>query len=109
MRKTATAGRRFNIDGAVRRAGVVAVALYLALVQMLSAAHAVSGEANAPNHHNSACVLCVAAHGNSHGLIPGAVEAPAAPISFIALSAIAARALAPARVRAPAPRGPPSF
>jgi len=109
MRKTTTARRSFDIDGAVRRAGVVAAALYLALVQMLSAAHALSGEGNAPNHHNSACVLCVAAHGNSHGLIPGEAKAPAAPISFIALSPIARHALAPARVRAPAPRGPPSF
>jgi hypothetical protein len=109
MRGPARHRKGFDFNGALCRAGVVAAALYLALVQMLSAAHAVSGEANAPNHHNSACVLCVAAHGNSHGLIPGAIEAPAAPISFIALSPIVRHTLAPARVRAPAPRGPPSF
>ncbi len=109
MRRLARHRKGFDFNGAARRASVVAAALYLALVQMLSAAHAMSGEANAPNHHNSACVLCLAAHGTGHGLTPGEVKAPAAPISFIVLSPIVRHALAPARVRAPAPRGPPSF
>lgn len=109
MRGPARHRKGFDFNGAVRRAGVVAAALYLALVQMLSAAHAMSAEANAPNHHNSACVLCVAAHGTNHGLLVGEVKAPAAPTAFAVALSTAPRVPVGVRTLAHAPRGPPSF
>lgn len=93
----------------MRRIVLVAAILYLALVQALSAAHALSGEANAPNHHTSACAVCVAAHGASAGLPSGEVETPTPPAAFDAVAPVAGLPLTPTQTYAPVSRGPPSY
>jgi hypothetical protein len=95
--------------GALKRAAVIAAALYLAIVQILSAAHAVPGKPDSPHHDTSACVLCVAAHGFSHGVTPS-VFVPSAPIEvFTPLAPVELLSLVSAVIFAPSSRGPPSF
>ncbi|MEX0645829.1 MAG: hypothetical protein WD076_10990, partial [Parvularculaceae bacterium] len=53
------------------RAGLIAAALYLALVQVLTAAHAYSGQAMAPDHDRAACVFHFAADRSHAGLPSG--------------------------------------
>lgn len=108
MRAVAMQIDEFDERALLRRVVLVAAVLYLALVQVLSAAHALSGEANAPNHHNSACALCVAAHGTGTGAPAGEIEIPTPSPATEPPAPFAAVPLAPARIYAPAPRGPPS-
>jgi hypothetical protein len=91
------------------RVPVIAAALYLALVQVLTAAHAASGEAQAPDHNPAACVLHIAAD-RMHGAAPSApaeLMPPAAeylPFSLPAVVAIVGEDLL-----LPPSRGPPSL
>lgn len=93
--------------GVLRRFPVIAAALYLALVQILSAAHAESGLANAPDHDGAACVLCLTAHGAGHGLAAGETRLPAPAQASFAVALLAPLGLAPTHAPAPSPRGPP--
>lgn len=109
MRSVAMQVSAFEERALLRRIVLVAAVLYLALVQVLSAAHAFSGDANAPNHHTSACAVCVAAHGASAGLPSGDIETPTPPAAFDAVAPIAGRPLTPTQTYAPVSRGPPSY
>lgn len=109
MHAAAMQVRDFERRALLRRIVLVAAVLYLALVQVLSAAHAVSGEANAPNHHTSACALCVAAHGASGSLPMGEVEIPTPLVAAAAVAPVAGRPLTPTQTYAPVSRGPPSY
>lgn len=109
MHAAAMQVRDFERRALLRRIVLVAAVLYLALVQVLSAAHAMSGEANAPNHHTSACALCVAAHGASGSLPTGEVEIPTPLVTVAAVAPVAGRPLTPTQTYAPVSRGPPSY
>lgn len=93
----------------LRRAPVIAAALYLALVQILTAAHAASGEAQAPDHNSAACVFHIAAD-RMHGAAPTApaeIVPPAAEYLPLALPAVVA--LIGEAATLPPSRGPPSL
>lgn len=100
---------QLGLDRALGRAGVIAAALYLAFVQILTVAHAASGEAAAPGHDRAACVLHFAADRSQAGLPSG--EAVVLPPPTDYAPSIIPVSTAPAGVRtfAPLSRGPPSF
>lgn len=107
--RTRTLRRQFGFDRALGRAGVVAAALYLAFVQVLTAAHAYSGQAMAPDHNQAACVFHFAAD-RSHAGLPSSDAVIVPPLTDYAPS-IAPASTAPfaARIFAPPPRGPPAL
>lgn len=106
-------GRR---HGAGNRAGawfarvpVIAAALYLALIQILTAAHAASGEAQSPDHDAAACVLHIAAD-RHHGCAPSApaeIIPPATEYRPFSLPAVVAVAGEDSTL--PPSRGPPAL
>jgi hypothetical protein len=92
------------------RITVIAAALYLALIQVLTAAHAASGEARAPDHNPAACVLHIAGermHGATTPTAPAEIVAPASEYSPFALPVVVT--LVGEDALHPPSRGPPSL
>lgn len=56
----------------------MAAVLWLALVQILSAAHAYSGDAAAPDHSPASCVICLNGH-HADDVLPAIDETPSVP------------------------------
>ncbi len=100
---------QFGLDRAFGRAGVVAAALYLAFVQILTVAHAASGQAMAPDHDPAACVYHFVAD-RLHAGLPSSEAVVLPPPTDYAPSIIpASTAPSSERTVAPPSRGPPSL
>ncbi|MGE0409706.1 MAG: hypothetical protein AB7P23_10675, partial [Amphiplicatus sp.] len=94
--------------GVWRRGLTAAAAFYLALVQILTAAHAASGEGMAPDHDKAACVFHLAID-RAHAPPPASQALVILPST--AYARLAARldiVLVGESADIPPPRGPPS-
>lgn len=98
-----------SVGAWLQRAPVIAAALYLALVQILTAAHAASGEAQSPDHNPAACVFHIAAD-RMHGAAPTAPAEIVPPATeYLSFWLPAVVSLIGEDTSLPPSRGPPAL
>jgi len=92
----------------LRWALTLSAAFYLALVQLMSVAHAASGQAMGPTHDSSACVFCLSIGPTSAGLPVADVIIAEPVLQYLPRTEIIQLALTITRLALPPSRGPPS-
>lgn len=100
--------RRRRIADPLRRAALVAAAAFIALAQIITAAHAASGAAFAPDHDANSCVFHMAGD-RTPSTPPPSGELVILPVSVIYTPAPVAdwgQPVSPVQVLPPS-RGPP--